>query len=52
MKETNADASGPSPEFVQPLTTSQSAMYAFIVSLLGSVMDADELSAVQTFLDL
>jgi len=52
MEETKADASGPTPELVQLLTASQSAMYAHIVWLLGSVMDVDELSAVQTFLDL
>jgi RNA polymerase sigma-70 factor (ECF subfamily) len=42
MKENNADASGPTPEFVQLLTASQSALYAFIVSLLGGVNDAHD----------
>ena len=52
MEETKADASGPTPEFVQLLTASQSALYAFIVSLLARVMNAHELSPIQTFLDL
>jgi len=52
MEETKAVASGPTPEFVQLLTASQSAMYAHIVWLLGRVKDAHELSAMQTFLDL
>ena len=52
MEETKAVASCPASEFVRLLAASQSAMYAHIVWLLGSVMDVDELSAVQTFLDL
>ncbi|MBJ7391522.1 MAG: sigma-70 family RNA polymerase sigma factor [Chthoniobacterales bacterium] len=36
------ETSGPPPEFVQRLTASQSAMYAFIVSLLGGANDADD----------
>lgn len=36
------DTWGPTPEFVQRLTASQSAMYAFIVSLLGGTNDADD----------
>jgi hypothetical protein len=51
MEETKAVACGPTPELVQLLTASQSAMYAFNVSLLGRVMDANELSPIRTFLD-
>ena len=36
------ETSGPPPEFVQRLTACQSAMYAFIVSLLGGANDADD----------
>lgn len=35
-------ASGPTPEFVQQLTASQSALCAFIVSLLGGVNDSHD----------
>ena len=42
MENNITDASGPTPEFVQLLTASQSAMYAFIVSLLGGVNDAHD----------
>jgi len=42
MDENMLDTSGPTPEFVQRLMSSQSAMYAFIVSLLGGVNDADD----------
>ena len=52
MEETKAVASRPASEFVRLLTASQSALYALIVSLLGRVKDAHELSVVQTFLDL
>jgi RNA polymerase sigma-70 factor (ECF subfamily) len=40
--EQNIPASGPTPEFVRQLTASQSALYAFIVSLLGGVNDAND----------
>ena len=36
------NTSGPSPEFVQQLMGCQSALYAFIVSLLGGVNDAND----------
>jgi DNA-directed RNA polymerase specialized sigma subunit, sigma24 homolog len=42
MDENLPDTSGPTPEFVQRLMASQSAMYAFIVSLLGGANDADD----------
>ena len=42
MQSHMPDTSGPPPEFVQRLTASQSAMYAFIVSLLGGANDADD----------
>ena len=42
MQGNMPDTSGPPPEFVQRLTASQSAMYAFIVSLLGGANDADD----------
>ncbi len=42
MEQTNQNTSGPTPEFVQHLTASQSALYAFIVSLLGGVNDAND----------
>jgi RNA polymerase sigma-70 factor (ECF subfamily) len=42
MDRTNANPAGPTPEFVQLLTSSQSALYAFIVSLLGGVNDAND----------
>ena len=42
MDENMPDTSGPTPEFVQRLMASQSAMYAFIVSLLGGANDADD----------
>jgi RNA polymerase sigma-70 factor (ECF subfamily) len=42
MENNITDASGPTPEFVQLLTASQSALYAFIVSLLGGVNDAHD----------
>ncbi len=42
MQENMPETSGPPPEFVQRLTASQSAMYAFIVSLLGGANDADD----------
>ena len=42
MQGNMPDTSGPPPEFVQWLTASQSAMYAFIVSLLGGANDADD----------
>ncbi len=42
MELNNSDASGPTPEFVQQLTAAQSALYAFIVSLLGGVNDAND----------
>ncbi len=42
MDENNPDASSPTPEFVRLLTASQSALYAFIVSLLGGVNDAND----------
>ncbi len=42
MEEKNQNTSGPTPEFVQQLTASQSALYAFIVSLLGGVNDAND----------
>ena len=42
MDRTNTSPTGPTPEFVQLLTSSQSALYAFIVSLLGGVNDAND----------
>jgi RNA polymerase sigma-70 factor (ECF subfamily) len=42
MQGNMPDTSGPPPEFVQRLIASQSAMYAFIVSLLGGANDADD----------
>ena len=42
MDEIFPDKSEPTPEFVQRLMASQSAMYAFIVSLLGGANDADD----------
>jgi len=42
MEPNTASASGPTPEFVQQLTSCQSALYAFIVSLLGGVNDAND----------
>ena len=42
MQGNMPETSGPPPEFVQRLTASQSAMYAFIVSLLGGANDADD----------
>jgi len=42
MEENMPDTSEPTPEFVQRLMASQSAMYAFIVSLLGGTNDADD----------
>jgi RNA polymerase sigma-70 factor (ECF subfamily) len=42
MDENMPDTSEPTPEFVQRLMASQSAMYAFIVSLLGGANDADD----------
>ena len=42
MDENIPDTSEPTPEFVQRLMASQSAMYAFIVSLLGGANDADD----------
>lgn len=42
MEQNIPEASGPPPEFVQQLTASQSALYAFIVSLLGGVNDAHD----------
>ena len=42
MDESNPDPAGPTPEFVQLLTGAQSALYAFIVSLLGGVNDAND----------
>ena len=42
MDENITDTSEPTPEFVQRLMASQSAMYAFIVSLLGGANDADD----------
>ena len=42
MEKIITDASGPTPEFVQLFTASQSAMYAFIVSLFGGVNDAHD----------
>ena len=42
MDRTDTNTSGPTPEFVQLLTSSQSALYAFIVSLLGGVNDAND----------
>ena len=42
MDKTDTNTSGPTPEFVQLLTSSQSALYAFIVSLLGGVNDAND----------
>jgi RNA polymerase sigma-70 factor (ECF subfamily) len=42
MAPNNPSTSGPTPEFVQHLTSAQSALYAFIVSLLGGVNDAND----------
>jgi RNA polymerase sigma-70 factor (ECF subfamily) len=42
MEQNIPNTSGPTPEFVQLLTASQSALYAFIVSLLGGVNDAHD----------
>ena len=42
MEQNNPDTGGPTPEFVAQLTASQSALYAFIVSLLGGVNDAHD----------
>ena len=42
MDESNTEPAGPTPEFVQLLTGAQSALYAFIVSLLGGVNDAND----------
>jgi len=42
MEQNNPNTGGPTPEFVQQLTASQSALYAFIVSLLGGVNDAND----------
>ena len=42
MERNSPDAGGPTPEFVAQLTASQSALYAFIVSLLGGVNDAHD----------
>jgi len=42
MERNSPDAGGPTPEFVAQLTASQSALYAFIVSLLGGVNDAND----------
>lgn len=38
----SADQASPSPEFVQRLVVSQSALYSFIVSLMGGVQDAND----------
>lgn len=38
----SAEQEGPSPEFVQSLVASQSALYSFIVSLMGGVQDAND----------
>ncbi len=42
MEPNHPNTGGPTPEFVQRLTASQSALYAFIVSLLGGVSDAND----------
>ena len=42
MEQNTPNTGGPTPEFVQQLTASQSALYAFIVSLLGGVNDAND----------
>ena len=42
MEQNIRDTSGPTPEFVRQLTASQSALYAFIGSLLGGVNDAND----------
>ena len=42
MQQSSPGTSGPTPEFVAQLTASQSALYAFIVSLLGGVNDAND----------
>jgi RNA polymerase sigma-70 factor, ECF subfamily len=42
MEQNNPNTGGPTPEFVQQLTASQSALYAFIASLLGGVNDAND----------
>jgi RNA polymerase sigma-70 factor (ECF subfamily) len=42
MERNSPDTGGPTPEFVAQLTASQSALYAFIVSLLGGVNDAND----------
>ena len=41
MEQNNPGTGGPTPEFVQHLTACQSALYAFIVTLLGGVNDAN-----------
>jgi RNA polymerase sigma-70 factor (ECF subfamily) len=38
----SADQGSPSPQFVQSLVASQSALYSFIVSLMGGVQDAND----------
>jgi RNA polymerase sigma-70 factor (ECF subfamily) len=42
MEQNSPGTGGPMPEFVAQLTASQSALYAFIVSLLGGVNDAND----------
>jgi RNA polymerase sigma-70 factor (ECF subfamily) len=42
MEQSSPGTGGPTPEFVAQLTASQSALYAFIVSLLGGVNDAHD----------
>jgi RNA polymerase sigma-70 factor (ECF subfamily) len=38
----SAEQESPSPDFVQRLVASQSALYSFIVSLMGGVQDAND----------
>ena len=42
MEQNNPGTGGPTPEFVQHLTACQSALYAFIVALLGDVNNAND----------
>ncbi|NBQ54908.1 MAG: RNA polymerase subunit sigma-70, partial [Proteobacteria bacterium] len=42
MDQKSPETYGPPPEFVHQLTACQSALYAFIVSLLGGVNDASD----------
>ncbi|QDU77457.1 RNA polymerase sigma factor [Bremerella volcania] len=42
MSPANSEASGISPEFAQHLIASQSALYAFIASLMGGVSEAND----------